>query len=114
VPRGHERAFATLCSERGLPYTPIGVVDGRGKALEVRGLFRIPLDELREAWTGALPTLFEGVAVPKASAEEPAPTPEAAPTQQATADGTGDAGGEPVAAEPEQSRIASELPKRRS
>jgi phosphoribosylformylglycinamidine synthase len=58
VPRGHERALTGLCADYNLPYTPIGVVDGRSHALEVRGLFTIPLDELGEAWRGTLPALF--------------------------------------------------------
>jgi phosphoribosylformylglycinamidine synthase II len=58
VPRGHERAFTGLCAERGLPWTPIGVVDGRSRTLEVRGQFTISLEELRRAWSGTLPALF--------------------------------------------------------
>jgi phosphoribosylformylglycinamidine synthase subunit PurL len=58
VPRGHEKAFVGLCAERDQPYTPLGVVDGRSGALNVRGLFTIPLDELRAASSGTLPALF--------------------------------------------------------
>jgi phosphoribosylformylglycinamidine synthase len=58
VPRGHERAFTGLCDERGLPWTPLGLVDLSGGALEVRGQFVIPLEELRAAWSGTLPRLF--------------------------------------------------------
>jgi phosphoribosylformylglycinamidine synthase len=58
VPRGHEKAFTGLCAEREVPYTPLGVVDRRSDALDVRGLFRIPLDELRSAWCSTLPDLF--------------------------------------------------------
>src|SRR5262249_28480211 len=58
VPRGHERAFTALCADHGLPFTPLGVVDGRSRALEVRGQFSVSLDELREAWSGTLPGLF--------------------------------------------------------
>ncbi len=67
VPRGHERAFTALCAERSLPYTPIGVVDGRSRCLDIRGQFTITLDELRSAYGGTLPALF-GI-------EEPAPPP---------------------------------------
>jgi len=74
VPRGHEKAFLGLCNERGVPYTPLGVVDSRSAALDLRGLFRIPLAELREAWSATLPALFEGVAAPAVdgAGEEPA------------------------------------------
>jgi phosphoribosylformylglycinamidine synthase len=58
VPRGQEKAFTALCTERGLPWTAIGVVDANTRALDVRGQFTIPLDELREAWSGTLPRLF--------------------------------------------------------
>ncbi|GIJ51999.1 hypothetical protein Val02_88850 [Virgisporangium aliadipatigenens] len=62
VPRGHEKAFTAMCAERDIPYTPLGMVDKRSGALDVRGQFRIPLDELRAAWTGTLPALFGGYA----------------------------------------------------
>jgi phosphoribosylformylglycinamidine synthase len=58
VPRGHEKAFTGLCAEQNLPWTAIGMVDPAGGTLEVRGQFRIPLDELRAAHTGTLPALF--------------------------------------------------------
>jgi phosphoribosylformylglycinamidine synthase len=56
VPRGHEKAFAALVEEHGLPWSPLGTVGG--SALDVRDQFTIPLDELRTAWTGTLPALF--------------------------------------------------------
>jgi phosphoribosylformylglycinamidine synthase subunit PurL len=59
VPLGHEKAFTALCEEHRVPWTAIGVVDPKSDALEVRGQFRIPLDELREAHTGTLPRLLE-------------------------------------------------------
>jgi phosphoribosylformylglycinamidine (FGAM) synthase-like enzyme len=58
VPRGHEKAFLALVEEHGLPCARIGVVAGRGRPLEVRDQFSVPLDELRTAWTGTLPRLF--------------------------------------------------------
>lgn len=61
VPRGHEKAFAALCAQHGLPATVIGTVDGRSRALDVRGQFTISLDELRSAWKGTLPALFGDV-----------------------------------------------------
>ncbi|MBN1171567.1 MAG: phosphoribosylformylglycinamidine synthase subunit PurL [Micromonosporaceae bacterium] len=63
VPRGHEKAFAALCREHGLPSTVLGVVDSQQRALEIRGQFIIPLEELREAWSGTLPALFAAPAV---------------------------------------------------
>ncbi|WP_341483421.1 phosphoribosylformylglycinamidine synthase subunit PurL [Micromonospora cathayae] len=60
VPRGHQKAFTALAAERGVPVEAIGVTDSTGGALEVRGQFRIGLDELREAHTATLPRLFGG------------------------------------------------------
>jgi phosphoribosylformylglycinamidine synthase subunit PurL len=56
VPRSEELRFTEMCKVRGLPVARIGVVDGT--ELEVQGQFTIPLAELAEAWTGALPALF--------------------------------------------------------
>ncbi|WJK41536.1 phosphoribosylformylglycinamidine synthase subunit PurL [Solwaraspora sp. WMMA2056] len=61
VPRGHEKAFAALCVEHGLPWTMIGVTDPGARLLEVRDQFTVGLDELRAAYTGTLPALFSGV-----------------------------------------------------
>ncbi|MCW2642069.1 MAG: phosphoribosylformylglycinamidine synthase, partial [Dactylosporangium sp.] len=58
VPRGHEEAFLALCTEQNLAHARIGVVDGRSGTLEVSGQFRIPLAELRQAYSSALPALF--------------------------------------------------------
>ncbi|MFW6034124.1 MAG: phosphoribosylformylglycinamidine synthase subunit PurL, partial [bacterium] len=57
----HEGAFHELCEARGYPYRRIGVVDGGaegGPALSVRGLFTVPLAELREAHERTLPARF--------------------------------------------------------
>jgi phosphoribosylformylglycinamidine synthase len=56
VPRSEELRFTDMCKFRGVPVARIGVVDG--DALDVQGQFSIPLDELREAWTGTFPKLF--------------------------------------------------------
>ncbi|MPZ29221.1 MAG: phosphoribosylformylglycinamidine synthase subunit PurL, partial [Micromonosporaceae bacterium] len=58
VPLGRERAFIAVCDEQGVPWTPLGVVAGPDGALEVAGLFQVPLAELRTAWSGTLPALF--------------------------------------------------------
>jgi len=59
VPRGHDKAFAALCSEQAVPWTPLGVVDTDSGALHVRDLFVVPLPELREAYSRTLPALFD-------------------------------------------------------
>ena len=56
----HRESFAELCASRGVPLTTIGVTDGIGPqaALQVEGRFVVPLEELREAWSGTLPAAF--------------------------------------------------------
>jgi phosphoribosylformylglycinamidine synthase II len=92
VPRGHEKAFTALCAQHGLPATVIGSVDGRSRALDVRGQFTISLDELRSAWKGTLPALFGDVSTEPpsyASTTEAAPaTTEAAPATTEVAPAT--------------------------
>ncbi len=90
VPRGHEKAFTALCGEHGVPWELIGVTDPAGGALEVHGQFRIRLDELREAHTATLPSLFGGVqtfgvTAPEAGgspADEPAAAAPAGPASE--------------------------------
>jgi phosphoribosylformylglycinamidine synthase len=55
VRRGQEVAFTALAAERGVPCTVLGTVRVAESPLTVDGLFEIPLDELREAWTATLP-----------------------------------------------------------
>jgi phosphoribosylformylglycinamidine synthase len=59
VPPGKEPRLLRMCDEQQFPVARLGVVGG--PALEVRGqfsMFSVPLDELREAWSGTLPQLF--------------------------------------------------------
>jgi len=58
VPRSEEIRFTDMCTARGLPARRIGVLDILESAIEVQGQFRIPLLELRSAWTATLPGLF--------------------------------------------------------
>ena len=51
-PDDEERLFE-LAAEHGVPITSLGQT--RGDALSVTGLFDVPLDELRTAWTATLP-----------------------------------------------------------
>ncbi|MEU4738977.1 phosphoribosylformylglycinamidine synthase subunit PurL [Actinosynnema sp. NPDC023658] len=59
VPRTEELRFTDMCTARGLPWRKVGVVDPESDALEVQGLGSLPLAELREAWEGTLPALFD-------------------------------------------------------
>jgi phosphoribosylformylglycinamidine synthase II len=56
VPRSEEKRFTDMCNFRNVPVARIGVVDG--DTLDVQDQFSIPLDELREAWSGTFPKLF--------------------------------------------------------
>jgi phosphoribosylformylglycinamidine synthase subunit PurL len=53
---GAEEELAALCEEAGVPAAVVG--ETGGTALEIAGLFSIPLAELAEAHSSALPALF--------------------------------------------------------
>ncbi|SFA75662.1 phosphoribosylformylglycinamidine synthase [Amycolatopsis marina] len=59
VPRSEELRFTELCTARGLPWRRTGVVDPDSGALDIQDVASFPLDELREAWEGTLPALFD-------------------------------------------------------
>jgi len=59
VPRSEELRFTEMCSARGLPWRRTGVVDPESGALEIQGVADFPLEELRQAWEGTLPALFD-------------------------------------------------------
>jgi phosphoribosylformylglycinamidine synthase II len=61
IPRGHDKAFVALAAEYGVACTPVGATTAE-PVLEVRDEFSIPLDEVREVWSGTLPRLFGGPA----------------------------------------------------
>jgi phosphoribosylformylglycinamidine synthase len=58
VPRTEESRFRSMCEARGLPAVRIGVVDQGSDAVEVQGLFSVPLAELRSTSDAVLPGLF--------------------------------------------------------
>ncbi|WP_086661284.1 phosphoribosylformylglycinamidine synthase subunit PurL [Lentzea kentuckyensis] len=59
VPRTEEQRFTDMCTARALPWRKVGVVDPESNALEIQDLGSLPLTELREAWEGTLPALFD-------------------------------------------------------
>ncbi|WP_292848212.1 phosphoribosylformylglycinamidine synthase subunit PurL [Microbacterium sp.] len=70
VPREEDVKFRGLCDGRGYPVLRIGVTDaadGEEAALEVQGLFTVPLSELRGLSTSTLPGAF-GATVSEPSA----------------------------------------------
>ncbi|GAA2017891.1 phosphoribosylformylglycinamidine synthase subunit PurL [Nakamurella flavida] len=61
VPRTEELRFTEMCTVRQQPFTRIGVVDANdpaGHALDIQGVGRFELADLRAAWSGTLPALF--------------------------------------------------------
>jgi phosphoribosylformylglycinamidine synthase len=58
VPRADADRFTARCAGRKLPAQRIGVLDVLETAIEVTDQFRIPLAELRTAWSATLPALF--------------------------------------------------------
>ncbi|MGI8680504.1 MAG: phosphoribosylformylglycinamidine synthase subunit PurL [Jatrophihabitans sp.] len=59
LPRSAEVRFTDMCTARRLPHQRIGVVDLLDATLDVQDCFRIPLRELRAAWTATIPRRFE-------------------------------------------------------
>jgi phosphoribosylformylglycinamidine synthase len=57
--RGDETAFLELCARHAVPVHRIGVVDLLVPDLDIDGLFRVSLRELRAAWSRTLPDRFE-------------------------------------------------------
>jgi phosphoribosylformylglycinamidine synthase len=58
VPPADEGRFSELCNARDFLSVRIGVVDDQAEALDIRGQFTLPLDELRRAHTSTLPAIF--------------------------------------------------------
>jgi len=64
VPRTEELRFTEMCTVRRQPWVKIGVVDAGDhgtldeQALDIQGVTRLSLAELRNAWEGTLPALF--------------------------------------------------------
>ncbi|TDQ05399.1 phosphoribosylformylglycinamidine synthase subunit PurL [Labedaea rhizosphaerae] len=59
VPRPEEMRFTELCAARGLPWRKTGTVDDESDALEIAGVGAFALADLRAAWEGTLPALFD-------------------------------------------------------
>lgn len=58
VPREDDVKFRGLCEGRGYPVRRIGVTDAASDALEVQGLFTVPIDELRSVNRAPLADAF--------------------------------------------------------
>jgi phosphoribosylformylglycinamidine synthase len=63
VPRSEEVRFTDMCTARRYPHARIGVLDdggNEGPELDVQGLFRLPVAELRAARDATLPAALSG------------------------------------------------------
>ncbi|UQX88293.1 phosphoribosylformylglycinamidine synthase subunit PurL [Jatrophihabitans telluris] len=58
VPRGQVEAFTALCGDKNVPAVNIGRTDILETAIDVAGQFRLPVSEIRRAWSETLPALF--------------------------------------------------------
>ncbi len=64
VPRTEELRFTEMCTVRRQPWVKIGIVDAGDtgapdeQLLDIQGVARLRLPELRTAWEGTLPALF--------------------------------------------------------
>jgi phosphoribosylformylglycinamidine synthase len=58
VPREDDVKFRGLCEGRGYPVRRIGVTDAASDALEVQGMFTVPIDELRSVNRAPLADAF--------------------------------------------------------
>ncbi len=65
MPRGEESKLVDACVARGVPVLKIGETGTEpgpaaesGEALEVAGLFTVPLSEADAAFRGTLPAIF--------------------------------------------------------
>jgi phosphoribosylformylglycinamidine synthase subunit PurL len=58
VPRAEEVRFTDMCTARGLPAQRIGVLDILESAIDIQDVFRLPISELRAAWSAPIPALF--------------------------------------------------------
>ena len=105
VPLGRQKAFTGLCDQQGMTWTALGVVGNRDTSLELRGLFEIPLDELRATWSAPLRERFDRPAArpdPEPAVAAPEPEPAAAPDPEPEASAPADPEQEPEpASEPE-------------
>ncbi len=59
VLRSYDAQFIELCATHDVPVQRLGAIDLLVPELDVAGQFRIPLRELRAAWTSTLPRRFE-------------------------------------------------------
>ncbi|MFY0670490.1 MAG: phosphoribosylformylglycinamidine synthase subunit PurL [Aquiluna sp.] len=58
VGREDDVKFQALCEARGVPVLRIGVTDKENQAVDIQGVAKLELGEIRGAWAGVLPGLY--------------------------------------------------------
>jgi phosphoribosylformylglycinamidine synthase len=58
IGREDDVKFQGLCEARGVPVLRIGVTDKESKALDIKDVATLELNQIREGWSKALPDLF--------------------------------------------------------
>jgi phosphoribosylformylglycinamidine synthase len=58
IGREDDVKFQGLCEARGVPVLRIGVTDKESKALDIKDVATLELNQIREGWSKALPELF--------------------------------------------------------
>ncbi len=58
VPREQQTRFTDLLTRHELPWAQIGIVEPTGDEIGVQSAFGIKVADLKDAWSGTLPTLF--------------------------------------------------------
>jgi len=58
VGREDDVKFQALCEARGVPVLRIGVTDKENQAVDIQGVAKLDLQDIRGAWAGVLPGLY--------------------------------------------------------
>jgi len=49
--------FQALCEARGVPVLRIGVTDKESEAIDIQGIAKLPLSDIRKAWSEPVPAI---------------------------------------------------------
>jgi phosphoribosylformylglycinamidine synthase len=57
VGREDDVKFQALCEARGVPVLRIGVTDKESEAIDIQGIAKLPISDIRAAWSSQVPSL---------------------------------------------------------
>jgi len=57
VGREDDVKFHALCEARGVPVLRIGVTDRESEAIDIQGIAKLPLSNIRKAWSEPVPAI---------------------------------------------------------